>query len=313
MGKIAMYEMTYEEHLKLENREMKGKSLLDIPKDYVLIDLETTGLSWQWDEIIEMAALKVRDNQVVDTYQQLIKPSEEIPDFITEINHITNEMVANAPTIEETLNNFLDFVGNDLIVGHNIASFDINFIYRAAFVSYGKWFSNNFVDTLRLSKNIFKGESHNDIATLIKRFNLNIEQEHRALSDCEINKQIYDLLVKKVKDEKIELGKRVHSRPNYKELTTTVEHIDTDNPFFGKTVVFTGKLERYERKQAAQIIINCGGVFKDSITKDVNFLVVGDTDYRAKTNKMIKAFENKAKGYDIEVIPESLFYELLEE
>lgn len=311
-----MYNPTYEEYQKLENREMKGKSLLELPENYVLFDLETTGLSAEWDEIIEIAALKVRNNQVIETYNQLIKPSEQIPDYVTEINHITNEMVADSPTIEEALKSFLNFVDSDLLIGHNIACFDINFIYKNAFLCYGKWFSNNFVDTRRLSSYAFKGERHHNMKALIERFNLEAEQEHRALSDCLINKQIYDLLVKKIKDERIELRKKSYSKSSleyFKQLKVTTENIDKENPFYNKTVVFTGALEKYQRKEAAQIIVNCGGKFKDSVTKDVNFLIVGDTDYREKTNKMKKAYEYKTKGIDIDVIPESLFYELLQE
>lgn len=112
-----------------------------------------------------------------------------------------------------------------------------------------------------------------------------------------------------------ELFKKKHSSHshNYIDLHATVTEFDEDNPFYQKVVVFTGKLEKYSRKDAAQIVLNCGGEFKDSISKDVDYLVVGDTDFREKTSKMIKAYSLKEKGFDIEVIPESMFYQMLEE
>ena len=103
----------------------KGKSLLNLPKDYCVVDLETTGLDSEYDEILELAAIRVRNNQVVDTYSQLVKPEEEIDEFIQRLTGITNEMIANAENIEITLPKFLAFVGDDILVGHNV-NFDIN-------------------------------------------------------------------------------------------------------------------------------------------------------------------------------------------
>lgn len=76
---------------------MNTKRLLELRNDYSVIDIETTGLNPGWDEIIEMTALRVRNNQIVDTYSSLVKPSQTIPPFIEKLTGITNEMVVNAP------------------------------------------------------------------------------------------------------------------------------------------------------------------------------------------------------------------------
>ena len=86
------------------NRENKGKSLLKYDvNDYTIIDIETTGLDSYFNEIIELGAIKVRNNQIVDTYQTLIKPVNKIDEFIEQLTHITNEMVVNAPSLKEKL------------------------------------------------------------------------------------------------------------------------------------------------------------------------------------------------------------------
>lgn len=296
-------------------RKGKGNSLLKLPTDYVVIDLETTGLSPDYSEIIELAAIKVKDNEIIDKYQQLVKPDEEIDEFITSITGITNEMVKDAPKINDVLNNYLEFIGDNVILGHNV-SFDVNFVYDNALNCYDKIFSNDYIDTMRISRKLFKEERHHRLQDLINRFKLGGSQEHRALSDCDYTKKAFDWMVKYINDNSIdteELFKKSKSNFNYKDLHATVTEFDEDNPFYQKTVVFTGKLERYARKDAAQIVLNCGGEFKDSISKDVNYLVVGDTDFRERTSKMDKAYTLKEKGFDIEVIPESMFYQMLEE
>ena len=90
----------------------KGKSIILFPDDYVMIDTETTGLSVEWDSMIEISALKVHNGEIVDTFETLVSFDGCIPDFITELTGITNEMLANAPSSKEAVKSFLDFLGN---------------------------------------------------------------------------------------------------------------------------------------------------------------------------------------------------------
>ena len=108
-------------------RSEKGKSLLQIVDDYVVIDLETTGLDPEYESIIEIAAMRVNGNAVVDSLSSLINPGYEIDEFITDLTGITNEMLASAPPIEDYLPEFLEFIKDSVLVGHNV-NFDINFI-----------------------------------------------------------------------------------------------------------------------------------------------------------------------------------------
>ena len=106
----------------------KGESLIDFPSDYTIVDIETTGLSPQQCEIIEISALKIRNDKIKAKFSTLVKPEGLIGRFITKLTGITNLMVENAPKIDKVLPKFLEFAGNDCIIGHNV-NFDINFIY----------------------------------------------------------------------------------------------------------------------------------------------------------------------------------------
>ena len=104
----------------------RGKRLNRYVEDYVVFDLETTGVRPGLDRIIEISALKVRGHQVEDQYTTLVNPEMRIPRAATAVNGITDEMVKDAPEMEEAVRGFLDFVGNDILVGHNIHTFDID-------------------------------------------------------------------------------------------------------------------------------------------------------------------------------------------
>ena len=135
--------------------DKKGVQQYKFYKDYVLFDLETTGVSSNYDEVIEISALKVRDGKIVDEFSYLVNPGKMIPSEVSMVNHISNEMVKNARHFIEVLVEFIDFIGDDVLVGHNIHSFDMKFIYRDCERFYGKVISNDYVDTLTMAKKIF--------------------------------------------------------------------------------------------------------------------------------------------------------------
>ena len=103
-----------------------------------------------------------------------------------------------------------------------------------------------------------------------------------------------------------------------KTLQSQVVDFDTSNPLYDKKIVFTGKLERFLRKEASQIVVNLGGIVKDSVTKDIDFLVLGNNDLcktlvDGKSNKHKKAEELILKGFDIKILIEDTFYDYIED
>lgn len=162
---------------------------------YVVIDLETTGLDPQHDYITEFGAALVENSEIVDTFQQLVKPKKRIPENVQELTGITNEMVADAPSINLALPKFLQFIGNDVLVGHNI-KFDSQFI-SAACQRFKLPYKNKVCDTLELSQQVFPKLEDHKLRTLCKRLNVTNNNAHRALSDVLATQQIFEKLSEK--------------------------------------------------------------------------------------------------------------------
>lgn len=178
----------------------------DANREFVVADLETTGLNEERDQILEFGALLIRDGQIVSEFNTLVCPSVSIPKEITDINGITNEMVKDAPKIREALQNFLIFVGKRLIVGHNWERFDNKWIRANSQFWFGQSFWNRTLDTIKLANFVFpvkkskdvpfpKDEQHPDgydiidhkLQTLATFFGINPGTAHRAVDDCMTN------------------------------------------------------------------------------------------------------------------------------
>ncbi len=174
--------------------------MVGIIKDYVLFDIETTGLSPDVDAIIELSALKVTDNEVVEEYSTLINPNMHIPYYASCINGITDNMVKASPSIKCALREFVSFIGNYILVGHNILRFDLQFIQRDANLYLGKPLQNDYLDTLIAARRFLPELDSHSLESLANYYNISYKGAHRALADCYINKQVYDSLVNEMKN-----------------------------------------------------------------------------------------------------------------
>lgn len=161
-------------------------------KNYVVFDIETTGLDEKRNEIIEIGAVKVT-NGIIKTFQSLIRPSKNITKRISDINGITNEMVIDEPPLEVILPDFLDFIEDFPLVAHN-ASFDVKFILEAI-EKYGlDEMENDVVDTLILSRSMLPYLHNHKLVTLISHYNINYDSEHRAMSDAKATYELFKKL-----------------------------------------------------------------------------------------------------------------------
>ncbi|MDP4092547.1 MAG: exonuclease domain-containing protein [Bacillota bacterium] len=299
-------------------RENKGKSLLEFIDNYVVLDLETTGLDPTYDEIIEIAAIKISNGEKIAEFTTLVKPECLIDEYITQLTGITNEMVKDAPKIEKVLPELINFLGDSVIAAHN-ANFDINFLYDNCMFCINKAFSNNFIDTMRISRRLFKDIRHR-LVDLSKEFKITADIQHRAMADCELTQKVYEYMRNHCNTNNIDLAafhKTSHGKSfdldNYKPES---EEFDVSNPIYGMSVCFTGALEKFQRKDALQIVTNLGGIPSDSVTKTTNILVLGNNDYCSsikdgKSNKQKKAEDLILKGYDLIIISEKSFYDML--
>ncbi|MBM7644383.1 DNA polymerase-3 subunit alpha (Gram-positive type) [Scopulibacillus daqui] len=151
---------------------------------YVVFDVETTGLSAVYHKIIELAAVKVRRGEIIDRFERFANPHESLSQTIIELTSITDDMLQDAPEIEEVLKDFYEFIGDSILVAHN-ASFDMGFMnanYER--IGYEK-LTNPVIDTLELGRFLYPDMKNHRLNTLCKAFNIDLTQHHRAIYDAE--------------------------------------------------------------------------------------------------------------------------------
>ena len=174
--------------------DKRGTQKRDYVPDYVVFDLETTGTSWKKDAIIEISAVKVVAGKVVDTFSRLVNPERPIPYYATMVNNITDAMVRNAPVLADVLPEFVDFIGEEILVGHNIHTFDMKFIWKAAEELFGKTVTNPYIDTLPMSRRKLPELAHHRLVDLAEYYHISTAGAHRALADCMMNQKCYELM-----------------------------------------------------------------------------------------------------------------------
>ncbi len=161
--------------------------------DFVAIDLETTGLG-RTEDIIEIGAIRVRDGKAVKRFGTLIRPRKPVPGLIEGITGISNEMLEDAPEIEEVLPDFLRFIGNDTLLGHNIVSFDSKFICREA-EHIGLIIKNPLFDTLTYARKLKKQTDFLpkslSLTCLCQLWGIERAKSHRAYDDALANIKVF--------------------------------------------------------------------------------------------------------------------------
>ena len=178
-------------YVNKEKRAFKGKILLEKVENYTVVDIETTSLDAAFDQQQEKIAIKVRNRKAVDNFSEIIKVNHEIGSFTTNLTGITTKMVEEeGKDLTCALLDFKEFLGDDIIVGHNV-NFDINFLYDSMREQLGDYLTNDYIDTLRISRKVLKELGHHRLDDLIDYFGLKQRREHRALNDCVLTNQVY--------------------------------------------------------------------------------------------------------------------------
>lgn len=293
-----------------------SKLILTPQNDYVVIDLETTGLSYNYEKIIELGAIKYKNNIEVARFNTLINPQMEISEFIEELTGITNEMVADKPTIETEISKFVDFIGDNLILGHYVR-FDINFINKAYNDYFSKTIENDYTDTLSLSRRVLPDLKNHKLKTLKEYYDINTEA-HRAIEDCLSTNSIYSKLKEKIKENPKSIEKLKLKTYDLTELKSKVDDIDENNYFFNQNICITGKLDNFTKTEAMQILVNLGAIPQNNVTLKTDVLITGNQAYQEnlygeKSRKFKKAMELKLKGQEISILDEQTFLSMLSE
>lgn len=164
--------------------------------EYVIFDVETTGLSpLNGDKIIEIAAIRLKENKIVETFESLINPGRGIPIEAQRVHGITPELVMNAPTAEEVLPQMISFIGGACLVGHNI-KFDLDFLcYELSLAGRRLRDETPALDTLKMSKKLMAHLRTHRLSHLAHSFGIKVNETHRALADVQLTVAVLQRLI----------------------------------------------------------------------------------------------------------------------
>ena len=173
----------------------KGQS---IDTTYCVLDLETTGLSAKTEKITEIGIMKVKNGEVLEEFCEFVNPEKPIPQRVQEITNITDDMVKDAPTIEEIFPKVLEFIKGTVLVAHN-ATFDIGFLKTVA-KDLGYEFDYTYVDTLPLARKLYPELKKHKLGKIAEYLKIKVEVAHRALDDVDTTVKVLREMMKTLKE-----------------------------------------------------------------------------------------------------------------
>lgn len=313
------------------NREQSGREDIKAhcepvgsPLDhYIVLDIETTGFSRTGNRIIEIAANECRNGIIERQYHTYVNPMVHIPATITQLTGIRDKDVQNAPRICDVKREFLSFIGETPIVGHNISSFDIPFLEA----QLGASILNRQYDTLKMAREAFPGLPSYKLSFLDQALHLNGAEHHRAGNDVATNNNLfiaclfpYDyraLLTKEaISKIPIEPTRQLYDHVDIHSIHPTNPDNITHTALTGKGVVFTGELG-ITRRDAMQLAVDAGAILKNQVSGKVDYLVLGETTLKnaepdGMSAKQKRALDLTREGKkEIKIIDEAEFMSLL--
>lgn len=299
----------------------KGNPVQNYVSNYVVFDLETTGTNINMDEIIEIGAIRVREGKVVAEYQTLVNPECKIPKEASAVNGITDDMVKDAPIFRDIADELWAFLGNDVLVGYNIAGFDLNMLYDRHLAYVGMPLQNDYIDLLYAARRSMTDLDNHRLTSVCGCFGIDTSKAHRALDDCYMTQQCYEKLHEQFGDSAFKGYTRSYSyQPrDYRDDVQGLQSIDqcAISSLRGKHFVLTGDFNYGSRDEVRTYIEGFGAVYDSGVRKSTNYLIIGAKGSQAwKTGtygtKIKKAMDLKEQGQDIAIISEEDFFAEME-
>ena len=288
-------------------------------EEFVVFDIETTGLNSHFNKIIEIGAVKIKAGRIIDRYSQLINPGISIPYHITEITSITNEQVANQPKIDEVIGKFVDFIGDAVLVAHN-APFDMGFIKRDIKEYLNIDLESSVIDTLQMARDLFPDFKKYGLGDLNKSLGLALEKHHRAVDDSQATANMFIIFLEKYKEKGIEYLKDINKgfEVNVKKqsLKNIMVQVKTQEGLKNMyKLVSEGHIKYFGNKKAR--------IPKSVLKENREGLIVGSSlsAHFMNSGELVELYlrhdleklEETAKFYDyIELLPKSTYNELIE-
>ena len=198
----------------------------EIDTTYCVLDLETTGFSAVTEKITEVGIMKIKDGKVIDEFSCFVNPEKHIPQRVTEVTNITDDMVKDAETIEQVFPKILEFIKGSVLVAHN-APFDIGFLKQNA-KRLGYQFDYTYLDTLSLAKDLFPDYKKYKLGKIAENLGIKVEVAHRALDDVDTTVKVFNVMIdmlkkrgaKKVEDIDEVSSTKEAKQEEYKKLKT---------------------------------------------------------------------------------------------
>lgn len=192
-------------------------------EEFVVFDIESTGFSSVTDKIIEIGAIKIKNSKIIDTFSMFVNPEMIIPKKIVELTGINDNMVKDAETIDKVLPKFIEFFKNSTLVAHN-AKFDVGFISKKieqlnlkADISY--------IDTLEWAKVLIPDISRYSLDALTKRYNINLENHHRAIDDAKATAELFKIFLSNMLDYSVITLKDINNKVQKSPVNADTENI----------------------------------------------------------------------------------------
>lgn len=167
-----------------------GKNILKFVPNFTVIDLEMTGRGNSVGDITEMSAIRYRDYKPVAEFSKLIRADKKVLPFVVEMTGITDVMLMGAPKIDDVIEDFVNFLGDDIILGHSVA-FDLGMVAKAYKEIMGRNMTHDYIDTLRISRLLNTDSENHKLETLCSYFGVVRLLGHRGIEDCEQTAQVY--------------------------------------------------------------------------------------------------------------------------
>ncbi len=279
----------------------RGQSLKD---EFVVFDIETTGLSKENDRITEIGAVKVQEGKILDSFSSFVNPKRSLSAEITKLTGITDEMLKDAPLIDEVLPKFLQFCGRSVLVAHN-AGFDVGFIRKAAEALGMPSVDNTVLDTLELSRTLLPELNKHKLNLVAEHLNISLVGHHRAVNDAQATAEIFlkfiSMLIEKDVMNLDEINVLASRTVNYKKLKAYHAIILVQNQ--------TGLRNLYElvSKAHIQYFFRRPRIPKSEFIKLKEGLLIGSA---CEAGELYRALlDNKPKEYIEELVN---FYDYLE-
>ncbi len=285
-------EISFVDDLKPMIDKTENKNINDT---FVVFDIETTGFSNLNDKIIEIGAVKIRNAEIIDEFSTFVNPQKNIPNKIVELTGITNEMVSEAPIIDDVIHKFYRFCKDSIVVAHNI-DFDMSFIRRNS-KKFELDFHNPLLDTIDLCKFLFPELKKYKLNSISKYLNINLENHHRAVDDARATAIILIKCFEKLKSMGIinlsELNDRYLKNINTSKLYTN--HV----VLLAKNQVGLKNIYKLVSKGHLNYFFKTPRIPKSELLKHREGLIIGASFREGEVFKCIANFYDEGRIKDI--------------